>query len=251
MPLPRKLSPTNKQVHPLGILEWTPDTSFKALLEISEVCYINLLPPEVQHRILHHLSAGDLSRLRQASKHGISELAESTAIWKELFYQNWIVVDAYPNEGVEVINDTEESYPPRCVISNETGQALILSSQVAEDEANHVHWKEIYRATWEREQWQKGILKMFNGCWGFISIDQATSDSDIFFHRKDIEPKGQYMDEWWIQDTGSVSRSQKCSYWDNFLCGRRVRYRQRSAYAAGKRPQACSVSFILTGDANQ
>jgi len=67
---------------------------------------------------------------------------------------------------------------------------------------------------------------------------------DIFFHRKDIAPEGDWYEDWWLKDTPGVSRSQKCGYWDTFLCGRVVRYKQRAAYAQGRRPQACNISFV-------
>jgi len=116
-------------------------------------------------------------------------------------------------------------------------------------------WKDIYKVRSAAEQWRIGTLKMFNGCWGFISqtpedaselssADPTYTTLDIFFHRKDICPEGAYYEDWWLQDTPGVSRSQKCGYWDTFLYGRKVRYKQRAAYAQGRRPQACQISFL-------
>ncbi|KAL6077622.1 F-box only protein 11 [Balamuthia mandrillaris] len=114
-------------------------------------------------------------------------------------------------------------------------------------------WKEIYRTRYQANKWRIGTLKMFNGCWGFISQQWDNSSPsngqnlDIFFHRKDIDPEGDWFEDWWLKDTPGVSRSQKCGYWDTFLCGRMVRYKQRAAFAQGRRPQACNITFLTEG----
>jgi len=229
------------------------------------------LPTNIALQILGFLSAKDLAHLEQVCKKLVPVSTEN-ALWKELYMKRWKLLEL----GL-LLSESHRPTTPKNALSYERNSSISsmcayddVDSDSGQDEWAWIYsllqqnerWKDIYRVRYSAEQWRIGTLKMFNGCWGFISqvpedgnengnsaIDSSYGGEnytalDIFFHRKDICPDGAWYEDWWLQDTPGVSRSQKCGYWDTFLYGRKVRYKQRAAYAQGRRPQACQISFL-------
>jgi len=208
-------------------------------------------------KILSYLSGKDLGLLHQVCKKRFSYLACDDSLWKELYLRRWKLLDV-PQDSLSLVAAAAHSSSS----SSSSNSSNNNNNNDSDDESDsdewawiysllqqNERWKDIFKTRYSAERWRIGSLKMFNGCWGFIS--QQPSDGtpaeqtlDIFFHRKDIAPDGDWYEDWWLKDTPGVSRSQKCGYWDTFLCGRVVRYKQRAAYAQGRRPQACNISFV-------
>lgn len=200
------------------------------------------LPSTTLLRILGYLSPRDLGVLHQVCKKRFSCLACDDGLWKELYLSRWKLLDISESQIGSVATAGNGSSGDEESESDEWAWIYSLLQQ-------NERWKDIFKTRYSAERWRIGTLKMFNGCWGFISQQPAEGSSseqtlDIFFHRKDIAPDGDWYEDWWLKDTPGVSRSQKCGYWDTFLCGRVVRYKQRAAYAQGRRPQACNISFV-------
>jgi hypothetical protein len=208
--------------------------------EANETSGLLLLPSTTLLRIFSYLSGSDLGHLEQVCKRRMAYLANDDGLWKDLYLRRYKLLEsaegAIPPTPVDPTIGDEDS---------ESDEWAWIYSLLQQNE----RWKDIFKTRFSAEQWRIGSLKMFNGCWGFISqtpnpgqLPEQTLD--IFFHRKDIAPDGEWYEDWWLKDTPGVSRSQKCGYWDTFLCGRIVRYKQRAAYAQGRRPQACNISFV-------
>jgi len=245
----------------------TTTNSKKSMIDTS---FILQLPTSTLLLIFGFLSGKDLAALQQVCKNRLSELATDDGLWKELYLKRWKLLEL--PQGAAVVQQ-----PPKPKINHNNRGAKDDGDAVDNDESSdssdewawitsllqqNERWKDIFQTRHSAERWRIGTLKMFNGCWGFISQhENAPSGSnsnnttssgekalDIFFHRKDIAPEGDWYEDWWLKDTPGVRRSQKCGYWDTFLCGRMVRYKQRAAYAQGRRPQACNISFVSDGD---
>jgi hypothetical protein len=209
--------------------------------DANETSGLLLLPSTTLLRIFSFLSGSDLGHLEQVCKRRLAYLANDDGLWKDLYLRRYKLLDVtegalLPPTPVDPALGDEDS---------ESDEWAWIYSLLQQNE----RWKDIFKTRHSAEQWRIGSLKMFNGCWGFISqtpnpgqLPEQTLD--IFFHRKDIAPDGEWYEDWWLKDTPGVSRSQKCGYWDTFLCGRIVRYKQRAAYAQGRRPQACNISFV-------
>lgn len=209
--------------------------------EANETSGLLLLPSTTLLRIFSYLSGSDLGHLEQVCKRRMAYLANDDGLWKDLYLRRYKLLESaegamLPPTPVDPTIGDEDS---------ESDEWAWIYSLLQQNE----RWKDIFKTRFSAEQWRIGSLKMFNGCWGFISqtpnpgqLPEQTLD--IFFHRKDIAPDGEWYEDWWLKDTPGVSRSQKCGYWDTFLCGRIVRYKQRAAYAQGRRPQACNISFV-------
>lgn len=219
------------------------------------------LPNEHLLRIMGYLAGRDLVNLQQVGKKRLAVLSTDNGLWKELYLKRWKL--EIPSETAAPVTTTTRNHGKsngnrRNNNNNndnddkggdESDEWAWIHSLLQQNE----RWKDIYQSRHSAERWRIGTLKMFNGCWGFISqhapdnsaVPLANGETlDIFFHRKDIAPEGDWYEDWWLKDTPGVSRSQKCGYWDTFLCGRVVRYKQRAAYAQGRRPQACNISFV-------
>jgi len=211
-------------------------------------------------RLFGYLSAGDLGQLEQVCKRRLSYLANDDGLWKDLYLRRYklleLTSDAESQTGSNGNTTHHKTGGAKAESSSRDGEDEEGSDSSSDEWAwiysllqQNERWKDIFRTRYSAEQWRIGSLKMFNGCWGFISQTPAPGQLpeqtlDIFFHRKDIAPDGEWYEDWWLKDTPGVSRSQKCGYWDTFLCGRIVRYKQRAAYAQGRRPQACNISFV-------
>jgi hypothetical protein len=264
------------------------------------------MPTNFLIRIFSYLSPRDLMMLQSLSHSTkrLADIASDDRLWKDLYLKRWrlLETDAVGTLAKPTSREKNSASPTfSSVASNSKSQ----SQPVDEDEDDsgdewawicsllqqNNRWRDIYRTRYSADRWRVGTLKMFNGCWGFISqtpdpysytpaagatnvvVNTIAPGSprvgggsvpgaggaaaaanmggsaeetplDIFFHRKDIAADGDWYEDWWLKDTPGVSRSQKCGYWDTFLCGRVVRYKQRAAYAQGRRPQACCISFV-------
>lgn len=211
------------------------------------------LPNDHLLKILSYLSGRDLSNLQMVGKKRLAILSTDNSLWKDLYMRRWT-----PSPSGQSAPQQQHSgggkkgsapNSPAGGRDEDSGDEWAwIQSLLQQNE----RWKDIFQSRHSAERWRIGTLKMFNGCWGFISQHAPDSSAplpngetlDIFFHRKDIAPEGDWYEDWWLKDTPGVSRSQKCGYWDTFLCGRVVRYKQRAAYAQGRRPQACNISFV-------
>jgi len=263
---------------------------------------LNTLSTNFLIRIFSYLSPRDLVGLQLLSTttKRLGDLAGDDRLWKDLYLKRWRLLET---DAVGSLSKPSREKTASPTFSSVTSKSQPQPQDDDEDDSGdewawicsllqqNNRWKDIYRTRYSADRWRVGTLKMFNGCWGFISqtpdpysytpnstATGATNTSnaiapgsprvgggsgpgaatgampsgapgeetplDIFFHRKDIAADGDWYEDWWLKDTPGVSRSQKCGYWDTFLCGRVVRYKQRAAYAQGRRPQACCISFV-------
>eukprot|EP00005_Dracoamoeba_jomungandri_P005072 CAMPEP_0174258204 /NCGR_PEP_ID=MMETSP0439-20130205/7244_1 /TAXON_ID=0 /ORGANISM="Stereomyxa ramosa, Strain Chinc5" /LENGTH=551 /DNA_ID=CAMNT_0015341627 /DNA_START=65 /DNA_END=1720 /DNA_ORIENTATION=+ len=202
------------------------------------------LPSNILLLIFAKLNARDLINLELVCKSRLSVLARDDGLWKEIYLKRWKLLENIHPKEPEVEEKETNVWAKREKREEEDREAqnsdewAWIYSLLQQNE----RWKDIFQIRYSAERWRVGTLKMFNGCWGFISQQNLSNCSsladqplDIFFHRKDIDPEGDWFEDWWLKDTPGVSRSQKCGYWDTFLCGRVVRYKQRAAYAARKK----------------
>jgi len=228
----------NEDDQQLGEGSRVRDTDFE------ETSDLLILPSTILQHIFSYLSGRDLGHLEQVCRRRLSYFANDDELWKDLYLRRYKLLDlggeAPPPVSSAGTSDRDDE-------GSESDEWAWIYSLLHQKE----RWKDIHKTRFLAEQWRIGSLKMFNGCWGFISqtpngpaCQSSEQMLDIFFHRKDIAPDGEWYEDWWLKDTPGVSRSQKCSYWDTFLCGRIVRYKQRAAYAQGRRPQACNISFV-------